>query len=161
MSVSIKDVPLKTDKGKFEQIAFRPKTTSEGKETGYVFIQPDDLDYIMYWFQRFLIEGASRSVQEDDTWKVLNNLNGKGVGISLPKSSYFSKPENSIISYVGGILSNHYRSNADLNKNQLKKITEVWNKLIVPLFDSAWTPGYNYKTKADIQPPKKISFKIH
>jgi len=160
MSVSVQDIPTKTDKGKFEQIAFRPKTTSEGKETGYVFIQPDDLDHIMYWLQRFLSESASRSIQEETMWEMFNTKNGMP-DLSLPKSSYFSKPENSIISYVGGILSNHYRSNADLNKNQLKKITEVWNKLIAPLFNSSWTPGYNYITKTDIQPPKRISFKIH
>jgi len=167
MNVSHKDIPIKKDMGKFYQIAFRPKTTSEGKETGYVFVQPEDLDYIFHWLNRFLTDAASHSIAEKFVWDSLNKEGGME-GAILPKSGSFTdqngnKTQNSIISYIGGILSNYFRSGADLNKKQLKTLTDIFNKIVVEVYThvNTFTPGYNYTTRQPAPGPKRISFKVH
>lgn len=167
MTISTKDIPCKKDMGKFYQIAYRPKQKPDGTETDYVFIQPDDLDYILHWCNRFLTDAASHSMAEKFVWDSLN-MPGGFKDAKLPKSNAFTDPsgkkvENSIISYIGGILSNYFRSGADLNKKQLKALTDIFNKIIVEVYKNvnSFTPGYNYVTRQPAPGPKRISFKIH
>ena len=169
MTVSHNDIPTKKDMGNFYQIAFRPKTTSEGKETGYVFVQPEDYDYMLHWLNRFLADASTHSIAEKFVWKGLNSEKGMD-DLQLPDSGVFKHPTadnkmapNSIISYIGGILSNYFRSGADLNKKQLKTLESIFNKIIVPVYQQvqSFTPGYNYATKQPLPGPKRISFKVH
>ena len=167
MTISTKDIPTKKDMGKFYQIAYRPKQKSDGTETDYVFVQPDDLDYILHWLTRFLTDAASHSVSEKLVWDSLNKEGGMQ-GAILPKSGAFTdqngkKVQNSIVSYIGGILSNYFRSGADLNKKQLKTLTDIFNKIVVEVYThvNTFTPGYNYTTRQPAPGPKRISFKVH
>ena len=167
MTISKQDIPTKKDMGKFYQIAFRPKQLPDGTETDYVFIQEDDLGYILHWLNRFLTDAASHSIAEKFVWDSLNKEGGME-GALLPKSGAFTnqngqKAENSIVSYIGGILSNHFRSGADLNKKQLKILTDIFNKIVVEVYQhvNTFTPGYNYTTRQPAPGPKRISFKVH
>ena len=169
MSISTKDIPLKKDMGKFFQIAFRNKSKTDGSPSPYITVQQQDYEYIMYWLQRFLADASSHSQSETWVWKGLNSETGLE-DLKLPDSGFFSHPSddkrkapNSIISYVGGLLSNSFRSNADLNQKQLKALEGIFNDIIVKVYEEveSFTPGYDYNTRIPIEGPKRIRFKLH
>lgn len=171
MSVSYQDIPLHEDQGKFIQIPFREKTLNNSKASKYIYTHAETTDFIIEGLQRFCAEIQQMDQAFPDITSYVYNPDG-----NLPLSGEFKhnmtdkrKAPNSIMSYIGGIVSNYYRTGKtqDFSKSQIKHLENIWNNTIVPAFNNDWSSvnpklfenGFNYKTNTANEPIKPIRFR--
>ena len=153
MSISYADIPASINRAGVKTIYYRRRTGNKDK---YVYLHPEDRDYIIHWCNRLVCDVAAKQVVEpglyEDFYKTREYL---------PKSGY-SKFRNSVMTYCSGIVSNALRNpGEDIAYKQIKYI-----ETIMKIIQFAYTQGqlcnevgYHHSTGIPNDPPLKIKFK--
>lgn len=153
MSISYADIPASVNRSGVKTIYYRRRTGNKNK---YVYLHPEDKDYIIHWCNRLVCDVSAKQVVEPYLFEDLYKTRE-----SLPKSGY-SKYRNSIITYCSGVVSNVLRNpGEDISYNQLNYL-EAMMKVINYVYTDGPLGnelGYHYSTGIPNKPPLKVKFK--
>ena len=129
-----------------------------GNAKKHVVMRKEDIDYIYHWFARIVADTASKQFLDPDIYKAVTATNKH----ELPKSR-IDLTYNSLMSYIGGMLSNRYRNpNQDFTKPQLKYVQFCMNCIYAAygengVFDNK-DLGYDINSGVRNEPPQRVEF---
>ena len=129
-----------------------------GNAKKHVVMRNEDLDYIYHWLGRMLADSASKQNIEPDIFQMATKFTKK-----LPTST-LEKTGNSLMSYIGGLLSNRYRNpSQDFTKGQLQYIEFCFDAIYFAYGENGEFDekdlGYDIRTGIANEPPQRVTFK--
>lgn len=129
-----------------------------GNAKKHVIMRDEDLDYIYHWLMRMLADSASKQNIEPDIFEMVTTFNSK-----LPKST-LETTKNSLMSYIGGLLSNRYRNpSQDFTKGQLQFVEFCFDCIYFAYGENGEFDekdlGYDIRTGVRNEPPQRVTFK--
>lgn len=135
---------------------YRVKNIVGVTDKQYLYVSPDDINYIVHWVGRYVSDIVAMQVTN------VNNLYSElEPNKSYPKSGLTGE-QNSPLSYAAGLFSNRVRNpDEDFTKKQLRFISTLFKRLHI--IYGQYLPrkelGFDSKTGLYNDPPMRIKFK--